>query len=88
MRPTPRSDSLPAISNFSSGGNTTPIVCSSFDRSKPVRFYDTTLRDGEQTIGVVFPPDEKLEIAGKLWKGPMEKTFTYQDVTPAKMARK
>lgn len=37
-----------------------------FDRSVPVRFYDTTLRDGEQTIGVVFSPDDKFEIACKL----------------------
>ena len=35
-------------------------------RSKPVRFYDTTLRDGEQTVGVVLSPDQKLEIAKKL----------------------
>src|SRR5881227_2018388 len=31
-----------------------------------VRFYDTTLRDGEQTVGVVLSPQEKVEIALKL----------------------
>ena len=28
-----------------------------------VGFYDTTLRDGEQTVGVVLDPHQKLEIA-------------------------
>jgi isopropylmalate/homocitrate/citramalate synthase len=35
-------------------------------RSTPVRFYDTTLRDGEQTVGVVLSPQQKLEIARQL----------------------
>ena len=37
-----------------------------FDRSKTVRFYDTTLRDGEQSVGVCFTPEEKFAIATKL----------------------
>jgi len=32
----------------------------------PVRFYDTTLRDGEQTVGVVLSPQQKLAIAREL----------------------
>ncbi|MEE8200674.1 MAG: hypothetical protein V3R29_05835 [Candidatus Acidoferrales bacterium] len=36
------------------------------ERTAPVRFYDTTLRDGEQTVGVVLDPQQKLEIARKL----------------------
>jgi isopropylmalate/homocitrate/citramalate synthase len=46
--------------------NARPEVRSAFRRSGPVRFYDTTLRDGEQTVGVVLSPQQKLEIARKL----------------------
>jgi isopropylmalate/homocitrate/citramalate synthase len=31
--------------------------------SAQVGFYDTTLRDGEQTVGVVLDPEDKLELA-------------------------
>lgn len=41
-------------------------IQSRFDRSKTVRFYDTTLRDGEQSVGVCFDPEEKFAIANKL----------------------
>ena len=50
---------------------TTPLndmdaVQKGFDRSKTVRFYDTTLRDGEQSTGVCFSAQDKFEIACKL----------------------
>ena len=34
-----------------------------FAATQPVKFYDTTLRDGEQSVGVVLTPQQKLEIA-------------------------
>lgn len=40
-------------------------IRSAFPRST-IHFYDTTLRDGEQTVGVVLSPQQKLEIARKL----------------------
>jgi isopropylmalate/homocitrate/citramalate synthase len=46
--------------------NSRPGVRQEFDRARTVRFYDTTLRDGEQTVGVIFSPQQKLEIAKKL----------------------
>jgi isopropylmalate/homocitrate/citramalate synthase len=45
--------------------NALPEIRSPFPTA-PVRFYDTTLRDGEQTVGVVLSPQQKLEIARHL----------------------
>ena len=45
--------------------NARPEVRSGFPKTT-IRFYDTTLRDGEQTVGVVLSPQQKLEIALKL----------------------
>ena len=38
-----------------------------------VGFYDTTLRDGEQTVGVVLTPEDKLEIARALSEAGVER---------------
>jgi isopropylmalate/homocitrate/citramalate synthase len=45
--------------------NARPEIRAAFPRTT-IRFYDTTLRDGEQTVGVVLSPQQKLEIAHKL----------------------
>jgi len=46
--------------------NRRPEVRKPFDFGRAVRFYDTTLRDGEQSVGVVLTPQQKLEIARAL----------------------
>src|SRR5579872_5274962 len=46
--------------------NARPEIRGAFARKHPIHFYDTTLRDGEQTVGVVLSPQQKLEIARKL----------------------
>jgi isopropylmalate/homocitrate/citramalate synthase len=45
--------------------NGRPEIRSAYPKAT-IRFYDTTLRDGEQTVGVVLSPQQKLEIAHKL----------------------
>src|SRR5438270_90099 len=45
--------------------NARPEIRSAFPHST-VHFYDTTLRDGEQTVGITLSPPQKLEIARKL----------------------
>ena len=42
--------------------------CSNWNNifASKLRFFDTTLRDGEQTPGVSLKPDQKLEIATRL----------------------
>src|SRR5215472_6225070 len=46
--------------------NRRPEVRRDFASQHAVKFYDTTLRDGEQSVGVVLTPAQKLEIARAL----------------------
>src|SRR5437870_2987537 len=46
--------------------NRRPEVRKGFASRRAVKFYDTTLRDGEQSVGVVLTPGQKLEIAQAL----------------------
>lgn len=49
-----------------SGFNLTDEVRKNISIAENLTIYDTTLRDGEQTPGVAFTPQQKLEIAIKL----------------------
>ena len=46
--------------------NARPAIHAPFQNAGPVKFYDTTLRDGEQSVGIVLAPQQKLEIARAL----------------------
>jgi methanogen homocitrate synthase len=53
--------------------NFIPEVTSSFNLPQSVSFHDVTLRDGEQTPGVVFNKQDKLEIARALSEAGVER---------------
>lgn len=57
---------IPGDQIWTSPLNDMENVQAGFDRSRTIRFYDTTLRDGEQSVGVCFSPEEKFAIAEKL----------------------
>lgn len=51
---------------WTSGLNREAGVRPQLSTSRQIRFYDTTLRDGEQTVGVVLDPQQKLGLARQL----------------------
>src|SRR5258708_24075766 len=42
------------------------VLPKGFERRRTIRFYDTTLREGEQSTGICFSADDKFQIACKL----------------------
>lgn len=60
------SNTIPRDKVWTTPLNETGEIQDRFNHGKTIHFYDTTLRDGEQSVGVCFTPEEKYEIALKL----------------------
>ena len=48
---------------------------------RTIGLYDTTLRDGEQSVGVVLSPDDKLEIAKALDAAGIDRIASFLDAS-------